>query len=275
MRFYIIDDEIGIVKALCNIVEEEELGDICGYSTEPDVATREILTKRPDIVLVDLLMNKMDGISLVGHVKSIAPEISFVMISQVNDKDMVGSAYKNGVEFFIHKPINLIEVVNVIKNIMEHRKMNSIVANIRGMFDENTPMQRRDNLNNISRLLGFFGMTGEKGTADILAICRKCIMEDKPFSKEIIDQVAKAKDDTSKNVEQRVRRAIKKGLINVANIGLDDYTNEIFAEYATYVFDFKNIREEMDYIKGVAFGGGRINIGRFIEGVLIYNRESA
>ncbi|MBQ2063785.1 MAG: DNA-binding domain-containing protein, partial [Firmicutes bacterium] len=41
-----------------------------------------------------------------------------------------------------------------------------------------------------------------------------------------------------KNIEQRARRAIKKGLTNTANAALDDYAGNIVDVYAGYVFDF-------------------------------------
>ena len=41
----------------------------------------------------------------------------------------------------------------------------------------------------------------------------------------------------------------QKGLTNVANLGIDDYSNEVFQVYANYVFDFKNIKDEMEFIK--------------------------
>ena len=110
MRYYIVDDEIGIVKALENIVESRGLGETVGYETDPEQAVKDILALNPDIVLADLLMSKMDGIELVGKVRARKPDITFIMISKVLDKDMIGQAYQAGVEFFITKPINIIEV---------------------------------------------------------------------------------------------------------------------------------------------------------------------
>ncbi len=65
----------------------------------------------------------------------------------------------------------------------------------------------------------------------------------------------------------------QKGLTNVANLGIDDYSNEVFQVYANYVFDFKNIKDEMDFIKGSSSGGGRVNISKFIEGLLLYRKS--
>ena len=42
MRYYIVDDEIGMVKALENIVESRGLGETVGYETDPEQAVKDI-----------------------------------------------------------------------------------------------------------------------------------------------------------------------------------------------------------------------------------------
>ncbi len=275
MKYYLIDDEIGIVKTLENIIESRDLGEVSGYSTDPARAAEEIIGINPDIVLADLLMSGKDGISLVGEIKKVRPQILFVMISKVTDKSMVEQAYSAGVEFFIHKPINVIEVERVLRNVSDRLKMKNIVSNIRGIFEEEekTPASAKKNdssAQEINLLLGLLGMLGEKGTPDILAICRYLDETGESYSKEVLVKVAENLGESPKNLEQRMRRAIKKGLVNVANLAIDDYSNEVFQVYAGYVFDFKNIKDEMEFIKGNSAGGGRVNLSKFIEGLLLY-----
>lgn len=275
MKYYLIDDEIGIVKTLENIIESRDLGEVSGYSTDPARAAEEIIGINPDIVLADLLMSGKDGISLVGEIKKVRPHILFVMISKVTDKSMVEQAYSAGVEIFIHKPINVIEVERVLRNVSDRLKMKNIVSNIRGIFEEEerTPAGAKKNdssAQEINLLLGLLGMLGEKGTPDILAICRYLNETGESYSKEVLVKVAENLGESPKNLEQRMRRAIKKGLVNVANLAIDDYSNEVFQVYAGYVFDFKNIKDEMEFIKGNSAGGGRVNLSKFIEGLLLY-----
>lgn len=275
MKYYIVDDEIGTVKTLENIVEARKIGEVIGYNIDPEAAINEIMSLKPDIVMVDLLMSKMDGVALVGQVKNLRPSISFVMISQVSDKGMVEQAYKAGVEFFINKPINVIEVETVLQNVSDKVKMNSIMSNIQDMFatGQNEPEKKNNAMADINVFLGLLGMMGERGTTDIVNICKYLLQHKQQYSKEILVKIAELQQETPKNLEQRVRRAIKKGLTNVANLGIDDYSNEVFQVYANYVFDFKNVRDEMDYIKGLGAGGGRINISKFIEGLLLYQKS--
>ena len=206
------------------------------------------------------------------------------MISRVTDKAMVEQAYRAGVDFFINKPVNLIEVEKVLTNVMERVRMNQLMQNIRGMFDAQEQSAARSMqppasseadqaLKEINAFLGMLGMAGEKGTADILSICRYLIEQDETYCRDVLEHVAKEKNEQLRNVEQRIRRAIKKGLTNVAGLGLDDYGNEVFQVYANYVFDFRSIKDEMEYMKGHSSGGGRVSITKFLDGLLIYSKS--
>ena len=102
MKFYIVDDVRSIIKVLERIIEDKSLGEVTGFSTDAVTATAEIIATKPDIVIVDLLMPVKDGISIVREVKEICPDIGFIMISQVSNKEIVSEAYNAGIEFFIN-----------------------------------------------------------------------------------------------------------------------------------------------------------------------------
>ena len=79
--------------------------------------------------------------------------------------------------------------------------------------------------------------------------------------------------DSPKTVQQRMRRAIKTGLTNLAHIGIEDYYNESFQEYSKGMFDFASVKAEMDYIKGKNKTGGKVIISKFFEGLLLQWRR--
>ncbi len=100
MKFYLVDDDLMVIKILENIIEEQKLGDVIGYSTDSTECINEILIKKPDIVLVDMLMPQKDGSMLVSEIKSKNSEIKFIMISQITTKNLISKAYNAGIEFF-------------------------------------------------------------------------------------------------------------------------------------------------------------------------------
>lgn len=278
MKFYIVDDVRGIVKVLDRIIEEKKLGEVIGFSTDAMSAEAEIIAKEPDIVLVDLLMPIKDGIKIVSDVKVARPNIRFVMISQVSNKEMVSEAYNAGIEFFISKPINIIEVENVLHRVATKIKMEKALFGIRDMLQatghsqllDKTPV-KKDPLKEIKYLLGVLGMLGERGTKDILGVCQISIDKREVLdSDRDIKTYCKAIREDEKMVKQRIRRAVKKGLTNTAHMGIEEFYNEVYQEYGQLVFDFESLKSEMDYLRGAKDAGGKANIAKFIEGLLTY-----
>lgn len=275
MKFYILDDLVASVKVLKNIVESNHLGEVVGTNTDVDKAIPEILAKDPDIVLVDLLMPKKDGISVVREIRELNPNISFIMVSQVADKKMISAAYEAGIEFFITKPNNKIEIEKVINNVIEKRQMAEALKGIRDIMGtpEDTPVQQPTQnqdrfIQKTRRVLGAIGMLGEAGTKDILAVSEELFNTGEEYqSKVTLDEYAKSLDADPKIVKQRIRRAIKKGLTNVASLGIEDYYNDNFSEYANTLFNFEAVRSEMDLLRGKSSYGGSPSIDKFFEGL--------
>ena len=274
MKYYIVDDNLATVKTLENIVRTRDLGTVAGFTTDPKTAMEEILEDPPEIVLVDLLMEGIDGITLVQKIREKNNDIAFVMISKVSDKGMVQRAYTAGIEFFINKPINIVEVERVLTNVSEKVRMQQLMGNIRQMVDgaKADPAEKKQSAegNDVDILMGTLGMLGDKGAQDIRNVFQEMLASGTGYDREILNRVAEKNEDTVKNIEQRIRRAVRKGLSNAAAIGLDDYESEAFTVYAGYVFDFKTLKDEMNYAEGKASSGGRINIAGFFEGLLLY-----
>lgn len=136
MKMYIVEDDDNIINILERIIEDKNLGQIVGKSNDGKKGLEEILLLKPDIVLVDLLMPGMDGISLTRKVKALEPNIQYIMISQVSSKDMIAKAYESGIEYYISKPINAIEVETVIKKVKEKMNMKQKLDTIQSLFSE-------------------------------------------------------------------------------------------------------------------------------------------
>ena len=144
MRIYIVEDDISVISILEDIVERNNLGTVCGDSDGEVADVEQILALDPDLVLIDLLMPEKDGIEVVRELKQAGCAAKFVMLSQVSDKDMIAKAYTAGVEFFIQKPINLIEVRQVVGNVKREIENERALKAIQQVFiqrQEPTPKQ--------------------------------------------------------------------------------------------------------------------------------------
>jgi len=66
-----------------------------------------------------------------------------------------------------------------------------------------------------------------------------------------------------------MRRSMNKALTNIANAGIEDYMNDIFVKYSSTLFDFQSVKAEMDFLRGKRKEGGKVNIHRFMEGIIL------
>ncbi|MDF2676564.1 MAG: CheY-like receiver [Bacillota bacterium] len=275
MKFYIIEDDIAIIKVLENIIEDNDLGSVCGYALNGNDCISEIMSCSPDIILIDLLMPGKDGIAVVKELKSSNCNSKFIMISQVSSKDMISKAYTTGIDFFISKPINIVEVTTIIKNVIEKINYKLTLDNIKNLFknyDGSIKIVEDlyvEKIKKIQQILNKLGMSGEKGAKDIIDICNYLIYNKKSMSHINIYELCNELSSNSKNMEQRIRRAINKGLSNIAYLGVEDYMNEIYITYSNSLFNFEEVKVEMDNIRGKSSSNGKINIKKFIDGLMI------
>ena len=279
MEIYIVEDDPSVVHVLEDIIEDNDLGTVSGVSGENGVDVEEILLRRPDVVLMDFLMPGKDGVQAAEELRERGLRAKIVMISQVSSKEMIGKAYAAGIDFFISKPINLLEVKTVIANVEKQLKNEKTITNLKRMFmneiDDMAKPEKTEEPGDsgyereIRYVLSRVGMSGEKGADDIVKICVYLRNSGKRAGNVSIGRLCEILSDAPKNMEQRIRRAIAAGMSNLAHLGVEDYMNETFTEFSNTLFPFEEIRCEMDYIRGKRRYGGKVTIKKFIDALML------
>jgi two-component system response regulator YcbB len=271
MKIYILDDDKNICRRLSQIIEEEKLGNVVNFSQDPVLSLEEYQYFDVDIMIIDLLMPKLDGINFVKKVKEKNENIEFIMLSQVNNKEMIAKAYSAGVKFFINKPINRIEVKHVINNLQELLNYRNKFNYLGQVFcDLNT----KNEINVVSleekmkKILLELGIWGEKGADEMIRLALYIKENNLNIVEISLKDIISSVNDNPQNFEQRIRRAIGKGMSNLANIGLEDNLNNTFIEYSNTLYDFESIKNEMEYLRGRSDKGGKINLKKFVENIM-------
>lgn len=276
MRIYIVEDDITVISILEDIVERENLGTICGDTAEEGPDLDQILAVDPDIILIDLLMPEKDGIQVVRELREMGCGARFIMISQVSSKEMIAKAYNAGVEFFIQKPINLIEVRKVIANVAREIENERALKAIQSVFTARqtpAPISREERQRRrLKYILSQLGMAGEKGAQDIMDVCVYLLRQGKTASQLGVSSLCAQLSDSPRTLEQRMRRAVERGMSHIASLGLEDYNNELFTRYAARLFSFTEIRREMSCLQGNG-AGGKVNLKLFLDGLLVLAEE--
>lgn len=275
MKIFILDDDENVIRILKKIIYDRKLGLVIGHAMDGDEGLEKIIKLRPDLVLIDLLMPGTDGLTIIKTVKRQYPQIEFIMISQVSSKEMVGKAYEYGVEYYIYKPINALEVENIIRKVTERIDIDRTLLKIQSLFDRKQVSDSGKDIDKfcercIKQVLHRLGVVGEKGSQDIIEVTKFITDNNINITEITIRELCSNFTDNPGSMEQRMRRTIALAMRNIASLGIEDYMNDIFVEYSSSLFNFEQVRKEMDYIRGKSDKGGSINMKKFLMGVISY-----
>lgn len=291
MNFFLVDDDDSVRAMLANIIEDEELGTIEGEAIDGSEVTVDMLAnKNIDVLVIDLLMPNRDGIETI---KEVGPYFTgkIVMLSQVETKELIGEAYSLGIDYYITKPINKLEVVNILQKLKErillensinHIKDSLNLLNNKEDFKRNQIPQDLNHLNDKGRMiLTELGITNEIVIRDFLGVLEIMYEKNIKGSKEILPlreifELVYIKkygsngsyEKEAKSAVQRVRRAVHQSLEHVASLGLTDFSNPTFEYYASKFFDFELVRQKMIDLQGKKneeLKNYRVNIKKFIQ----------
>jgi len=296
-RILLIDDDPAVVRMLQRIVDEHCIGTVVARASDGPTGEEAALQHRPDIVLIDLLMPGRDGLEIIRRLKAKGFAGSFVMISQVDDKDLVARAYKAGVEFFIYKPLNLTEILAVLRRVTEGLHMRQTLQNIRASLGPlagepapaptptaAAPGGEAQIRKAGRRVLADLGILGEAGGTDLISIAllpgfrARADFDMNEVYTALSDyyqsQAGETKAPSFKAIEQRLRRAALAALSHLAALGLEDFSHPRFESLAPTFFGFGEVRAEMARLRSGSGVAGRINLKKFIDAFL-HELESA
>lgn len=118
-KVFIVDDNPANTMMLRQVVEAEDFESIFVYN-DPELALNEFYQLKPQLVLLDLLMPKLTGIEflekIAAEVKS--AEVAVIVLTASHDKKQRMQALELGAQDYIEKPINIIETLQRIRNVL-------------------------------------------------------------------------------------------------------------------------------------------------------------
>ena len=134
IRVYLIDDEAPIVNELRALIDWEQYGfEIVGYSYDPEIAKKEILALRPELVISDVKMDGCSGLELFVYASAYFPAIHFCFLSAYDSFEYVSEALKLGAVRYLRKPIRkneLIEMLEDVKTNIQTRLLSDITISL-------------------------------------------------------------------------------------------------------------------------------------------------
>jgi two-component system response regulator YesN len=120
LKVVIADDERWVCKLIKRSIKWNELGmEVVGESSDGLSAFEDISKYNADIVITDIRMPRLDGISLIKKVKEAGINSNFIIISGYQDFEYAQSALKLGVADYILKPVDEEELMNTLIKLRE------------------------------------------------------------------------------------------------------------------------------------------------------------
>lgn len=118
-RLLIADDEPFMRRGIRNLIDLSNLGVEEIFEAETGEEVLQIFEEiRPEIVLLDINMPKIDGLTAAKKIKQIAPNTKIAIITGYNYFDYAQTAIKIGVEDYILKPISKSDVSEIIAKLV-------------------------------------------------------------------------------------------------------------------------------------------------------------
>jgi PleD family two-component response regulator len=122
---FIIDDEEDLVQILGNYMTKSQFS-WKGF-TDPSLAMQEIESNPPSLVISDLRMPKMDGLTLLKNLRKISKDIPFIIISAELSKESLLEAISQGVAAVIEKPFRESQVVAQVTQTFHQSELNELL----------------------------------------------------------------------------------------------------------------------------------------------------
>jgi len=115
----LIADDLQFIKLVLRDLLEKAGFRVVGEASNGEEAIELFLDKRPDVVLMDITMPKMDGLTALKKILKIDPGAKIIMCSALGQQTLIVQALQMGAKDFIVKPFRPERVVNSIKKILD------------------------------------------------------------------------------------------------------------------------------------------------------------
>lgn len=102
-KILIVDDAAFMRMSIQQMLENTE-HTVVGQAMDGEDAVEKFSALKPDVVLLDITMPKMDGIEALKQMKVIEPNARVIICSAIGQQDMITKAIECGAETFIVKP---------------------------------------------------------------------------------------------------------------------------------------------------------------------------
>lgn len=220
LKIVIAEDNPLMMELLSSILEEEDGFVVVGKADNGEDAYQMIMEKGPDLVLLDVIMPKLDGISVLEKVRAARSGKNMpavIIVSAAGNETVASAAFRNGASYYILKPFDREILLDKIHLVAEERIRTKTVSVVREKPAETYFAKGdyiRQNLeDDVTQLLHEIGIPAHIKGYQYLRDAIIISVEEKEMlvsvTKVLYPTIAKKHGTTSSRVERAIRHAIE------------------------------------------------------------------
>ena len=136
IRIMIADDNQDFIMTLMSHLEKENDMEVIGIARDGKEACEMVINKKPDVLLLDVIMPYLDGLGVLEKINeaNLEPKPMCIMLSAVGQAKITQNAINLGAEYYVVKPFDievLIKRIRDIKNYKPSSNTQNIISNTR------------------------------------------------------------------------------------------------------------------------------------------------
>lgn len=120
VRILVADDADFMYEMLENLIDKNRF-EVVGYAGDGEEAIKKFKELSPDLVTMDILMPRMNGIKSIKEIRRMNPKARVLVISALSDPDLVKEAMAAGAADYITKPFSVSDLKARILKVTEAR----------------------------------------------------------------------------------------------------------------------------------------------------------
>jgi two-component system response regulator YesN len=116
IKIFLVEDEIVVRNGIKNKIDWESAGfSMVGDASDGEIAYPLILETKPDIIITDIKMPFIDGLTLSQMVREVMPWIKIIILSGYNEFEFAQEAIQIGITDFLVKPVIKEKLMEIVK----------------------------------------------------------------------------------------------------------------------------------------------------------------
>ena len=212
----IADDNERMVQLLDSIVSSDKDLEVVGRAGNGEDLVNIIRQKEPDVVLLDIIMPKVDGLSVMQKVNqdnAIKKRPAFIVITAIGQEKITEDAFELGADYYILKPFDNEMVLNRIKHVRKERERNFAEVRKVNAYESKSEYMERNLETDATNIIHEIGVPahikGYQYLRDAIIMSVNDMEMLNSITKILYPMIAKKHQTTPSRVERAIRHAIE------------------------------------------------------------------